>query len=243
MSGFKTFKGQANQGLMQLETKLKQCLLTILKIIGPLRIMLNLLCLCSLNGTKRSELQHICLQHGFLNILRSVETYCSGKKKKKFPFKTVLLIDNAPGSQKALMAMLLLSHSVMSNSCNPIDCSPPGSSVHGIFQARILEWVTISFPKGSSVAQRSNPSPLHWQAYSLLLSHQGSPLMDVLYNKTNVFMPVNTASILQSIDQRVTSTFKSHYLRNTFSDLRIKILGTLKTHTHPNTHTHIFVTL
>ena len=31
-----------------------------------------------------------------------------------------------------------------------MDCSLPGSSVHGIFQARILEWVTISFPRGSS---------------------------------------------------------------------------------------------
>ena len=30
-------------------------------------------------------------------------------------------------------------------SCNPIDFSPPGSSVHGLFQARILEWVAISF--------------------------------------------------------------------------------------------------
>ena len=29
--------------------------------------------------------------------------------------------------------------------CDPMDCSPPGSSVHGIFQARILEWVAISF--------------------------------------------------------------------------------------------------
>ena len=29
--------------------------------------------------------------------------------------------------------------------CDPIDCSPPGSSVHGIFQARILEWVAISY--------------------------------------------------------------------------------------------------
>ena len=29
--------------------------------------------------------------------------------------------------------------------CNPIDSSPPGSSVHGIFQARVLEWVAISF--------------------------------------------------------------------------------------------------
>ena len=34
--------------------------------------------------------------------------------------------------------------------CNPIDYSPPGSSVHGIFQASILEWVAISFSKGPS---------------------------------------------------------------------------------------------
>ena len=34
--------------------------------------------------------------------------------------------------------------------CNPRDCSPPSSSVHGIFQARILEWVTISYSRGSS---------------------------------------------------------------------------------------------
>ena len=33
---------------------------------------------------------------------------------------------------------------------NPMDCSPPGSSVHGISQARILEWVAISSPRGSS---------------------------------------------------------------------------------------------
>ena len=34
--------------------------------------------------------------------------------------------------------------------CDPIDCSPPGSSVHGILQARILEWVAVSSSKGSS---------------------------------------------------------------------------------------------
>ena len=34
--------------------------------------------------------------------------------------------------------------------CNPMDCSLPGSSVHEISQARILEWVAISFPRGSS---------------------------------------------------------------------------------------------
>ena len=34
--------------------------------------------------------------------------------------------------------------------CYPMDCSLPGSSVHGIFQARVLEWVAISFSRGSS---------------------------------------------------------------------------------------------
>ena len=34
--------------------------------------------------------------------------------------------------------------------CNPVDYSPPGSSIHGILQARILEWVAISFSRGSS---------------------------------------------------------------------------------------------
>ena len=34
--------------------------------------------------------------------------------------------------------------------CDPMDCGPPGSSVHGILQARILEWVAIPFPRASS---------------------------------------------------------------------------------------------
>ena len=42
------------------------------------------------------------------------------------------------------------THSVMSDVCDPMDCSLPGSSVHGIFQARVLEWVALFFSKGSS---------------------------------------------------------------------------------------------
>ena len=34
--------------------------------------------------------------------------------------------------------------------CDPMDCSPPGFSVHGSFQARVLEWAVISFSRGSS---------------------------------------------------------------------------------------------
>ena len=43
------------------------------------------------------------------------------------------------------MCAQLLSHVF----CSPMDCSPPGSSVHGIPQARILEWVAILFSRGS----------------------------------------------------------------------------------------------
>ena len=38
----------------------------------------------------------------------------------------------------------------MSDSCDRMGCNPPGSTVHGIFQSRILEWVAFSLPRGSS---------------------------------------------------------------------------------------------
>ena len=43
-----------------------------------------------------------------------------------------------------------VSCSVMSDSLGPLDCSQPGSSDHGILQARRLEWVAIPFSRGSS---------------------------------------------------------------------------------------------
>ena len=61
-----------------------------------------------------------------------------------------------------------------------------GSSVHGIFQARILEWVAISFSRVFFLTQELNPHLLHWQADSLPLSHLGSPKeLLQLSNKNN----------------------------------------------------------
>ena len=48
-------------------------------------------------------------------------------------------------------------HAQLCDSWDPMDCRPPGSSVHGILQARILEWVAISFSRGPSQSKRSNP--------------------------------------------------------------------------------------
>ena len=55
--------------------------------------------------------------------------------------------------------------------CNPMDCSWSGSSVHGILQARILEWVAISFSRGSCQPRDQTWSPA-LQADSLLLSRR-----------------------------------------------------------------------
>ena len=72
-----------------------------------------------------------------------------------------------------------LCHSVMSDTCDPMDCSPSGSSVHGIFQARILKWVAIFSPPGIFPTQGSNSVLLHLQEDSLLLSHWGNPISSI----------------------------------------------------------------
>ena len=61
--------------------------------------------------------------------------------------------------------------------CDPMDYSPPGSSVHGVYQARILEWVATSFSKGIFLTLGWNPllpRLLYWQTGCLPLSHQRS---------------------------------------------------------------------
>ena len=61
------------------------------------------------------------------------------QKQKKFSLPSSFL-------SKALLFCCQLCPTL----CDPMDCSPPGSSVHGIFQARILEWAAISYSRGSS---------------------------------------------------------------------------------------------
>ena len=57
----------------------------------------------------------------------------------------------------------------------PMDCSPPGSSVRGTLQARILEWVAMPSSRGSSQPRDWTHVSCRLQAVSLPLSHQGSP--------------------------------------------------------------------
>ena len=60
--------------------------------------------------------------------------------------------------------------------CNPMDCSLPGSSIHGILQARILEWVAMPSSRGSSWPRDwTRLCLLHWQVGSLPLAPTGMP--------------------------------------------------------------------
>ena len=62
--------------------------------------------------------------------------------------------------------------------CSPMGCSPPGSSSHGIVQARILEWVAMPSPRGSSPPRNQAWGflrLLHQQRGSLPQHHLGSP--------------------------------------------------------------------
>ena len=75
----------------------------------------------------------------------------------------------------------MLNYFSQSNS-DPMDHSPPGSSIHEIVQARILEWAAMPPLQGIFLIQGSNLRLLrllHWQADSLPLSHLGSLVISV----------------------------------------------------------------
>ena len=58
--------------------------------------------------------------------------------------------------------------------CDPMDCSVPGFSVHGIFQARELEWVVIFFSRGSSLPKDRTQVASIVGRHFYRLNHQGS---------------------------------------------------------------------
>ena len=74
----------------------------------------------------------------FLPFLRKLEY------KEKWSYSGSLLVSVTLASDLCMYVCLVLTL------CDPMDCSLPGSSVHGIFQARILEWVAIFSSRGSS---------------------------------------------------------------------------------------------
>ena len=71
--------------------------------------------------------------------------------------------------------MKVKSESEVTQSCltpsDPMDCSPPGSSIHGIFQARVLEWVAIAFSKISLYTPANKVSEFTKERGSASMGH------------------------------------------------------------------------
>ena len=91
--------------------------------------------------------------------------------------------------------------------CNPMDSSPPGSSAHGILQARIMEWIAISSSRGSSQPKNQTQVFGRWVLYHK--HHLGSPFFSLLC-KTTLFIQYRTFL------KRKTSTQKEEALYNRF---------------------------
>ena len=87
--------------------------------------------------------------------------------------------------------------------CDPMDCSPPGSSLHGIFQTRILQWVAISFSRGPSWPSNQTYIPCAscigrwilyhcatWEApeWMLLRSKKGINYLHMVHNRWTSIM-------------------------------------------------------
>ena len=72
--------------------------------------------------------------------------------------------------------------------CDPMDCSLQGSSVHGIFQARVLEWVAISFSRESSQLRDRTRSPA-LQTGALPSEPPGKPYLDSILKSRDITLP------------------------------------------------------
>ena len=82
--------------------------------------------------------------------------------------------------------------------CDPVDCSPQGSSVHGILHARILEWVAISSSRGFFPTPGSNLCLLcllNWQKHSLPLVPCGNPYLECKVLLLMVESPSQSVSV------------------------------------------------
>ena len=92
------------------------------------------------------------LLHSFLQPILSLKIVLEQMTIQLGGLGHCLLLFDLPGQQVAFhhyKVKVLLAQSCLTL-CALMDCNPPGASVHGIHQARILEWVVIPFSRGSS---------------------------------------------------------------------------------------------
>ena len=120
-----------------------------------------------------------------------------GKRSRETPWqpwgRVCVPLQGMPECERALSLQLCLTL------CDTMDCSPPASSIHGVLQARILEWVAIASSTGDLLnpgIKPMSPAARALKACSLPLSRLGgSPLRDIQNNffehLTELKLPIN----------------------------------------------------
>ena len=86
--------------------------------------------------------------------------------------------------------------------CDPMDCSPPGSSVHGISPAKMLEWVAISFSRGSSRPRDQTAGLLHHRKIVLQSEPLGNTLEEKRYLRRQLVASVPEEVFWQGLNVR-----------------------------------------
>ena len=84
---------------------------------------------------------------------------------------------------------------------DPMDCGPQGSTVHGILQVKILEWVVIPLSRGYSQARdRTQVSCIEGTFFTKYLNHEGRPNVSIHMNKlVNMFSVCEYVPILENL--------------------------------------------
>ena len=95
----------------------------------------------------------------------------------------------SPKKVKVLVTQLFLTL------CNPVDCSPPGFSVHGILQARILEWIAISSSRGSSWPRDETRVSCTANGFFTTWTTREAPLQVKFILVTNFFKKIQLARL------------------------------------------------
>ena len=128
-----------------------------------------------------------------------------------------------------LHIIFIVSHSVVSNSCDPIVCSLPGSSVHWILQARTLEWVAMPSSGGSfqcrdvtylfyvsCVGSQILTTDTTWEALNIMYSELICFITGSLYHLTCSSISATQPKLWQSLSCLVSVTlvmFNSKFRR------------------------------
>ena len=100
-----------------------------------------------------------------------------GKQSEQIRSQQTVIINSTTVSSHVYLSAEKVSESEVTQSCrtlsDPMDCSLPGSSIHGIFQARVLEWGAIAFSRGSSQPRdRTQDSHIVGRHFTVWVSRQ-----------------------------------------------------------------------